>query len=195
MIEVWKIIEDYPDYQISNFGRIRSLKFEKERILKFGNNNRGYLHVLLYNNGESKRFRIHRLVLKIFKPITNSEDFQCNHIDGNKKNNNINNLEWCTCSENNQHAFKIGLKNHKGENHPIYGKHHTEETKKKMSKSHVNFKGESHPNHKLINKEIREIKQLIKDGILYQREIAKIYKVSRNTISMIKLGQRWKYIT
>ena len=60
-------------------------------------------------DGRKKTFRLHRLVMLAFKPIENSKDYEVNHIDGNKLNNKLENLEWCTSSENQQHAFRTGL--------------------------------------------------------------------------------------
>ena len=98
MLEKWQIIEDYSSYQVSNLGRIRS----KKGILKPIKSSNGYLHIFLYNNGIKKQFLLHRLVCKAFKKnIYNLSEI--NHIDGNKENNNINNLEWCTRKENVHH--------------------------------------------------------------------------------------------
>lgn len=67
-------------------------------------------------DGKKKTFRAHRLVLMAFNPIDNMDDLQVNHIDGNKKNNKLENLEWCSASENQIHAYKTGLnKARKGE--------------------------------------------------------------------------------
>ena len=60
-------------------------------------------------DGKKKTFRLHRLVMLAFKPIENSEQLEVNHIDGNKLNNRLDNLEWCTSSENQIHAFQNGL--------------------------------------------------------------------------------------
>lgn len=60
-------------------------------------------------DGKKKTFRAHRLVLMAFNPIDNMDDLQVNHIDGNKKNNKLENLEWCSASENQIHAYKTGL--------------------------------------------------------------------------------------
>lgn len=109
--EIWKEIEGFSKYQVSNYGRIKSLDFngtKKKKILTPVVTRKGYLHVNLYSNRKMKSIPIHRIVAKAF--IENPEDKpQVNHIDGNKKNNNVNNLEWCTNQENVIHAFKTGL--------------------------------------------------------------------------------------
>jgi hypothetical protein len=121
--EIWKDISDYEGlYQASSLGRIRSLdryKITKNRygkikakikgiFLKPSINHDGYYEIVLSKNGKSKMFRLHRVIAKTF--LDNLENKpQVNHIDGNKLNNNINNLEWCTCKENINHAWENGL--------------------------------------------------------------------------------------
>lgn len=120
MEEIWKDIENYENlYQISNFGRVKSL-FRiiktikgynitiKEKILKTVIDNTGYYAVSLWKNNKQSRLHIHRLVAKHFIINKNNKPF-INHIDGNKLNNCVDNLEWCTPLENNVHAYNIGL--------------------------------------------------------------------------------------
>lgn len=105
MKEIWKDIPDYDGYQISNLGRLKSLK--RNIIMKC--NKRGdYNSIGLYNKDGYKRFNIHRLVAQVFIP--NPDNLPCvNHIDGNKLNNCVDNLEWCTHSENSKHAYNNNL--------------------------------------------------------------------------------------
>jgi len=121
MKEIWKDIEGFEDlYQISNNGRVKSLKrkilykdgrsfIKEESILNPSIGNKGYYYLNLRKNGISYNKRIHRLVLMHFKPQLKNKT-QTNHIDGNKSNNNINNLEWVTNSENQIHAVKLGIR-------------------------------------------------------------------------------------
>ncbi len=160
--EIWKIIKDFPDYEISSFGRIKSLKFKKEKILKQWNRKKGYLAIELNNEIQS----VHRLVLMAFKPVSNMNELQCNHIDGNKKNNYYENLEWTTDSENKKHAYKIGLKSEKGE---------------------------KNNSSKLDDKKIIQIKMLIKLKFKL-KDISKIYNTTIATISCIKTGKTWNHI-
>lgn len=83
-------------------------KFIKEKILKQSITTKGYLQVVLSREGKSNWYKVHRLVAQTFIPNPENKP-QVNHIDGNKINNNINNLEWCTNSENQIHAFKNNL--------------------------------------------------------------------------------------
>lgn len=116
MIEIWKDIQGFENkYQVSNIGRVKSLsyfnnlgRFKESIILKKRLTDRGYNTAVVYNDGKQKVFKVHRLVAIEFIP--NPENKPCvNHIDGNKENNIVSNLEWCTHSENIKHAFKIGL--------------------------------------------------------------------------------------
>lgn len=113
-IEIWKDIKGYEGkYQVSNLGRVKSLPrytghgMRKMRILKYGFNG-GYRQVVLCKNGKMKSQKIHRLVACAFLP--NKDDtLVVNHKDGNKENNHVENLEWCTRQENVIHSFKMGL--------------------------------------------------------------------------------------
>lgn len=119
MQEKWKEIENYPNYQISNFGRVKSLKYysnihkkyyDRELILKEKDNKHGYKFVSLGcgKRGKKKNIAIHKLVAEAFIP--NSYNYkEINHIDGNKHNNRADNLEWCSRSQNMLHAYKLGL--------------------------------------------------------------------------------------
>ena len=123
--EVFRDVLGYEGlYQVSNYGRVKSLERKnifycglrkkhlerptKEKILNYNKSNRGYLQVCLTKDGKSKTYTVHRLVAKAFLPNLKNKK-QVNHIDGNKENNNIDNLEWVTSSENNKHAFITGL--------------------------------------------------------------------------------------
>lgn len=104
MEEIYKNINNYDGfYKVSNFGNVKSLKGKTERLLKQYQDKFGYLHVSLSKNGSLKTFQVHRLVCLCF--IENNEDLVVNHKDGNKSNNNLNNLELVTQQENIIHSF------------------------------------------------------------------------------------------
>ena len=114
MTEVWKDVKGYEGlYKVSDRGAVKScnrlvkqskggLRPVKEKILKPEEDKDGYLQVFLSKNGKQKMFKVHRLVAAAFVGDADRK-LQINHVDGNKKNNSVNNLEWCTVSENAKH--------------------------------------------------------------------------------------------
>ena len=108
MIEIWKKIKGYEDYyEISNFGRIKSLHRNGLYLRQF-RNNKGYLITQLSKNGNSKTFIVHRLVAETFIDNTYNKE-QVNHKNCNKLDNRVCNLEWVTNDENKKHAQEHGL--------------------------------------------------------------------------------------
>lgn len=107
--EVWRDIPGYKNlYQISDQGRVRSLKFGKEKILSPGLNKNGYYHIALCLNGKIRRFFVHRLVAMTF--IFNPENKDCvDHINGVRSDNRLENLRFCTKKENSN--FPLARKN------------------------------------------------------------------------------------
>lgn len=101
-MEIWKDVKNYEGiYQISNFGQVRNNKKILKPTLK-----RGYLQIGLRKNGIRKFFQVHRLVADAF--ISNPNKLpQVNHIDENKLNNDVNNLEWCSVSYNNSYGTRL----------------------------------------------------------------------------------------
>ena len=163
MQEIWKDIKftdtdgkeyDYTGlYQVSNMGRVKSVK--SGRIRKLSQGKTGYLFIGLHKNKQNKQFYVHRLVALMFLPNPNNLP-QVNHKDENKENNYMENLEWCTCEYNlnygthNERVSKTKQENPRiyteqerenaskrmsGEKNPMYGKQrtHSEQTKEKIS--------------------------------------------------------------
>lgn len=107
MQEVWLPVVGFEEYYlISNTGKIFSIRSQRELIVK--PKHTGYMDIELNINGKVYYKRIHRLVAEAFIPNPENKPY-INHKDGNKLNNNVTNLEWCTNSENMIHAFQMGL--------------------------------------------------------------------------------------
>ncbi len=104
--EEWKEIEGWPEYKISNLGRVYSVRYN--RFMKGKKNTTGYLQIHLSVNWRQYYACIHRLVADYFVDGY-FEGAEANHKDGIKTNNAAWNLEWCTRSENILHAYRIGL--------------------------------------------------------------------------------------
>lgn len=126
--EVWVPVKDYEGlYEVSNLGRVRSWinnygnKRTEPKILKGGLNQQGYRQINLCNKGKRKNHRFCRLVATAFLPNPNNLP-QVNHIDENKENDNVNNLEWCTSTYNNTYGSRIEKARRKKINHPNLSK-------------------------------------------------------------------------
>ena len=107
MEEIWKDIKGYEGlYQVSNLGRVKSFVKKGEKILAPQKNSNGYLRVILTNKAKKKRYFIHRLVAETF--ILNPNYYPVvNHLDCNRTNNSVNNLEWCTIKMNHDYMKKL----------------------------------------------------------------------------------------
>lgn len=169
-------IKDFDNYMISESGEIVSLSYmkylpqnggwfrTKEKILKPSIISTGYYAVVLINKNGRSHKTIHRLLAETFIPNPNNK-CDVNHKDGNKLNNKLSNLEWCTRSENIIHAHRNSLFN------PA--------------------KGEKNGNSKLTNHKVEEVFKLKNLGFS-QDEIAKKMCVNQTTISNILLKKTWK---
>lgn len=107
-MEVWKRVEGFSEYAVSNYGFVKSLR--RNRLLKPDTGGTGgYPRVTFSVNNQRARFTIHRLVALAFLTKIVGKEL-INHRDGVKTNNHVDNLEWCDCSENTVHAFDTGLR-------------------------------------------------------------------------------------
>lgn len=151
---------------VSDDGKVYSIRRQghKGGFVKQRMNNSGYLRVALSKNGKSKAYFVHRLVAQAFIPNPENKQF-VNHKDGDKTNNRMSNLEWCTKSENMQHAVKTGLVHYHG------------------------LLGEKHPQCKISDADALEIIRLRKSGVL-SHILAKQYGVTGATIRNIVYGRR-----
>lgn len=160
-MENWKTFANYNgyDYQISDLGRIRSVRIRSLFLRKDG-----YLDIKIGNSIGAKL--VHRLVAENFCEKEEGKDY-VNHKDGNKKNNCSKNLEWCSASENTNHAIDTGL----------------------MKKQ----KGQTNYNAKLNDLQVRIIRKLCLENFT-QQEIAKIFNVNQALVSSIKNKKIWTHI-
>lgn len=168
MSEKWKDIIRYEGlYRVSTLGRIRSLIYyhgSKSRILKQWLTPNKYLQVELCKNGFRRSHNVHRLVLETFIGLC-SNGYQCRHLDGNSQNNNLINLQWGTASENSMDRVGHGTM--------LYGT--------------------NHPNSKLMDDDIREIRLFSRKGVS-QRQLGLMFNVDHSTICSILKGETWKRV-
>lgn len=141
--EIWKEIEGFDNYQISNLCRVKNIKFN--RLVKPLLDNRGYIMVNLYKEGKMKRLSLHRLIAIAFIP--NPENKPCiDHINTDRSDNRIENLRWCTQKEN--HNNPLSLINH---SKAAKGRIVSEEQKKNQSeKMKGRYKGNKWGSKKII---------------------------------------------
>lgn len=108
--EIWKVVPDFPDYFVSNMGRVKSIKKGKERFLNRSEKGAGYALISLFNKGASAPKSIKRATLVATVFIDNPDKNPIvNHINGIKRDDRASNLEWCTYSHNSIHARRTGL--------------------------------------------------------------------------------------
>lgn len=180
-MEIFKTIPEFPDYLVSNFGRVKTksrllrythavtkkehFRKSEERFLKVQFNNlTGYKFCQLYKNKKMINKTLHNLVANTF--IENPKKLAyINHIDGNKHNNCVDNLEWCSNEYNHEHATKTGLK----------------------------AKGEQIKSSILNENSVHAIKWFLNKGVSHT-ELSKAFKVSRPAITSISLNKTWKHI-
>lgn len=163
-VEIWKDVMGYEGlYRISSKGRIFSITKQIIKSLQI-NKKDGYTRVTLSKNSKHRSYPVHRLVAQAF--LENPENKPTvNHIDGNKNNNFLENLEWATHREQVLHAIETGLL--------------------------VPKRGENHHNSKLNNNSVKEIKDLLENTNKTQVEISNQFGVSKSQITNIKQRKSW----
>ena len=179
MKEQWKEIKGNREiYEVSSLGNVRTKDREgarghhvKGHILTQRDNSNGYLRCDINITGKTKSHLVHRLVAEKFIPNPDNKPF-VNHIDGNKHNNSVNNLEWCTRNENERHAWKTGLKHD------------------------IATKGELHGMHKLSKKDVEYIRKhhARNGGNMKTGELARNFNVNPQTITDIVSERIWRSV-
>ena len=166
--EIWKSIKNYDGkYEVSNTGRIKSLAryYSKVDIIMKPFILKGYEKVTLMLNGKRSCFRVNRLVAEAFLDNLGFKS-EVNHIDANKKNNNVSNLEWAKRKENLKHAHTYSLFK----------------------------KGEDKHNSKLNNLSVLKIREMASIGCSSYK-ISKLYNVSQAAVFYVIKRKTWKHIT
>ena len=167
LVQISKFLPEVKDrYYINKKGELFTENGKKK--MKDCQKN-GYIkNGLVLKDGSQKSYFRHRLVMICFNYREDYSKYQVNHIDGNKLNNSIENLEWCTNQENRIHAVKLGLA--------------------------VSLKGETNPSSKLLESQVIDIIQDLLHGTPYS-QICNKYNCSKSTILAIKNKRNWKYLT
>lgn len=160
-MEQWKVVKGFENYLVSSLGNVKTVNGKLKKVVYDSKNNYGYVE--LWKNNKGKKFRIHRLVAETFIPNTLGKE-QVNHIDGDKKNNCVSNLEWVTPKENIRHAIENDLSSIK------YG---SRNLASKLKEEDVKY--------------IRENAGITKSV----RELSEIYNVSTTTIYNIINYKKW----
>jgi DNA-binding transcriptional regulator YiaG len=155
-----RIVEDYFATEDGRVWSNKTHRYISQRISPAG-----YCHVNLSIGGKCKTFAVHRLIASVYIPNPLNLPV-INHLDGNKENNSINNLEWCSHKDNVQHAEKTGLTHH--------------------------AKGKRCKHGHFVISDILKIRELYKQG-LSQYKIASMYNVSRSAIQQILNYSTYKY--
>lgn len=165
-----RCISDFPDYEVSEYGDIYSLKTGKRVLLKQQTDVDGYKVIGLYKEGICKRQKVHRLVADAFLDKVEGKDY-VNHKDGNKWNNSKTNLEWCTRQENSKHASENGLL--------VY------DSKQKIGKA---------KKRRFTDEQITMIKKLYFSDKMSQRKIGEMFGCDPSVISEIVNEKIYKKI-
>lgn len=166
--ETWLGVDGFPDYEVSDKGHVKSLKYGWPRVLKPIERPRGYLSVTLYNSNYIVR-QISWLVLEAFVG-KRPDGYVTNHKDGIKINNELANLEWVTVSYNTKHAFDIGLR------------------------VPVIRLGEENFHAKLTGNQVLLIKEMLYHCTYPKSHIAEMFNVSPRCIQHIDKGNSWTHI-
>jgi hypothetical protein len=157
-------ISDCPKWLINDKGDVWSAN--KGGLLSPHQNGTGYLQLLYHNHGKRKKHYVHRLVARAFIGEI-PEGYCVNHIDGNKHNNSLSNLEIVTRKRNNDHAVQVGLRKR--------------------------WRGDLHPQSKLNENKVKEIRRRADAGELFEI-IANDFTISKATVYDLQKRRSWRWL-
>ena len=168
--EIWKDVKGYEGlYEVSDLGQVRNARtmlllsvHERSKGRKYSS-----MSVGLFKNGKQRQVSMHRIIAFAFIENEDNKPF-INHKDGNPRNNQLGNLEWCTAKENSQHASRSGLLR------PM--------------------RGEDCGTSKLKERDVLRIKEMYKTKKYRQWELGKMFGVGQDQISRVISGDNWKYL-
>lgn len=176
MVEEWRDVPGIPFLQVSDLGRVKSMARVREgvrngkpyrsawpeTILAPSLTENGYWHTAIMVAGKRRKHLVHRLIGMAFIEGYTA-GMTINHVNGDKKDNRLANLEWASLAENSAHAWRTGL---------------------------VNLRGENQPTSKLTYKQVRIIREFLRNGVSCYK-LATLCGVSDSLIAMIRDGKRW----
>lgn len=170
----YRKVVGYDDYYVTNDGRVWTNKRKNgiERFMKQRNMD-GYMHVVLYKDGKYKNCCVHRLVAQAYIPNPDNKPY-INHIDGNRANNNVSNLEWCTQKENVLHSINV------------LGKWSNSENQRKLASE----LGKSL--RKLTMEQANELRRLHKEEHISLTKLSEMYNLNLTSVKRILNGKAYK---
>lgn len=170
--EVWKVVPTLEDYEASNLGRVRRtihaehyLKGHLMRLI----DEHGYRKVAITRDGRTRKIAVHRMVVAAFTGRMEPREIHVNHINGVKHDNRLENLEWCTASENHKHAMRMGLMR------PLI------------------LYGEATGHAKLTASDVIEIRRRVREGATLS-SLVPVFNVSKSSIGKAASGMTWGHL-
>lgn len=163
--EVWKVCEDYPRLEVSNFGGLRHTKSKEPKYKRVHKS--GYIYTQIKIDGKAKSLKVHRLVCQAFLENPEKKPF-VNHKNLDKSDNRIENLEWVSVLENNRHAIENNAV-------PV-------------------MQGSLNGRAKLNESLVHQVCKKFQDG-LQPKEVVELFGISRQQATKIKAGFAWKHIS